>query len=107
MPDATVAHRVSQRQAHVLLPEHLVEALRAETTVKRLVGNGILVAGVGHGRSLPGGPGALGRLVRALVGGAAPIAVIGAVCDGAGDRCDGQVCYGTRPDPLRAAAFRP
>ena len=67
MPDAAVAHRVSQRQAHVFLSEHLLEALRAETTVERLVGNGILVAGVGHGRSLSGGPGAPGGLVRAPI----------------------------------------
>ncbi len=73
MPDPTVAHGVSQCQAHVLLPEHLVEALRTETSIKRLVGSGILVAGVGHGRSLPGRPGATARQVRRCGPGASPV----------------------------------
>ena len=101
VPDPAVAHGVSQSQAHVLLPEHLVEALGAETSVKRLVGSRILVAGVGHGRSLPGRPGATGRPGHGAGG------LVATARYGAGDRCDGQVCYGTRPDPLRAAAFRP
>ena len=63
MPDPTVTHRVSQGQAHVFLPQHLLEALRAETTVQRLVGDGS-VAGVGRARR---GPRALG-----LVGAGAP-----------------------------------
>ncbi len=64
VPDAAVAHRVSQRQAHVFLAEHLFEALGAETTVERLVGSGVDVAGGGHRRSLPGGPGAPYRCDR-------------------------------------------
>ncbi len=59
--DTSVAHGVPQRQAHVFLPEHLFEALGAETSVQRLVGSGILVAGVGHERSLPGSPVATDR----------------------------------------------
>ena len=79
MPDTTISYRVSQRQAHVLLPEHLFEALRAETTVKRLVRNGILFARVGHGRSLSGGADAIARHISA---GGVPLVVridVGAV----------------------------
>ncbi len=82
-----VAHGVAQGQTDVFLTEHLREPLRAEPPVERLVRSRCRVAFGGHRRSLPAGD-------RPKAG---PIGV----------RCDGQVCYGTRTAPLRAAAFRP
>ena len=63
--DAAVAHGVSQGQAHVVLPEHLLEALRAETTVKRLVGSADPCRRRRPRTQPTGGPGASDGSVRA------------------------------------------
>ena len=75
---------VAEGQDHVVLAPHLAERGRPESPVQRLVGSL-----VGCRRPRRGA-------YRAPAHRAGP-----------GARCDGQVDCGTRPDPLRAAAFRP
>ena len=76
---AVVAHGAAERPHHVVLASDLVESPRPEPAVEGDKGS------VGHvGRAYP--------CVQTQPPGA---------------RCGGQVGYGTRPYPLRAAAFRP
>ena len=84
-----VPDRVAQGQDDVVLAPDLGEGGRAESPVERLV-RGV----VRSRRPRRGSLSATGE--PAGLPGRRP-----------GVRCDGQVGCGTRPDPLRAAAFRP
>ena len=88
MGDPAVAYGALQRPHHVILAPYLVEASRAKPPVERDEGD------IGHGR----------RAYRCAL---TQTPVRGVPEIGAGARCGGQVGYGTRPYPLRAAAFRP
>ena len=91
-----VPDRVAEGEDDVVLAPHLAEGGRPESPVERLV----------RGR----------RRVRRPRRGSLPVTGVRLPCAtgpgrrpgrGPGVRCDGQVGCGTRPDPLRAAAFRP
>ena len=86
MAHPSVANGISQSEAHVLLTEHLVEALGTKTAVERLVGDRLCITGGRHPRSLP-----VGRCdpKRPVAGATARLAAAHEAC------------------PLRAAAFRP
>ncbi len=107
-----VADGVAERQHHVVLAPHLPEFGRTEPPIQRLVGDVLRCIGHVEGAYRPPSsefPVRTRPSVGVRLGSATP-----------GDRhrlgprverpdalCDGQVGCGTRPDLLRAAAFRP
>ena len=95
----SVPHGVAQGQHHVVLAQDLGEGGGTESSVQRLVGG--VVRCVGHVAASLSVTGAV-----AVPGAGGPVHRGGPPA-GPGVRCDGQVDCGTRPDLLRAAAFRP
>ena len=92
-----VPHRIPECQDHMVLTPHLAEGGRTEPPVERLEGGVVWCIGHVEGAYRPAGS-------------AFPVPPrrFGwAGHSGPGVRCDGQVYCGTRPDLLRAAAFRP
>ena len=112
-----VPYRIAQGEDDVVLAPDLAEGGRAEPPVERLVGR--VVGGspseptpAGSPNGPPGSPISTGRQERPALGQSSarwqtPGAGRRGTVERPGARCDGQVGCGTRPDPLRAAAFRP
>ena len=91
MGGPAVPHRIAKGEDHMVLPLDLGEGRRSEPAIQGLIRG--VVGGRVHGVVLEVGH--VGGAYRAREAKSPDV------------RCGGQVGYGTRPVPLRAAAFRP